>query len=437
VIRALVLIAVACSAGPKPFEREHDVAQPPPTHEPGPEAKAAADAIVHAYQIVTEESAMPADPGKVRVAAVTALGWTAPIPWTTDAAKDRDLLRGTVRALAMRDHLPPDAVLRATRAMTLVADDLQTFAISRAGVSALFALIDGGPVVQLGIVEHRLDDGRWAVSAVIPGSAANTAGVRRGDLLVSIDSTPIDRGWKDFAYLLGAAPGTEAKLVVRRGDAEQTFALRLTAVAVPGIDARTMPDAIGYVRIWACTHSDDPARDAAAQLQKIFTDFDKKRVKKLVVDLRGNAGGFPFDIASLLADADPLMFGITDGAEQPVARTKLAAWKTKRPLAVIVDEATASGAEMIALALRDHAGAMIVGRPTAGGLTFPTTEKLSGDVTLSYPLSRVGSAKTKSVQDGNRITPDIAAPNPSADDYAANRDPQLDAALAALSGTSR
>jgi carboxyl-terminal processing protease len=243
-----------------------------------------------------------------------------------------------------------------------------------------------------------------------------------------------------MADLLGAAPGTEARLVVRRDDAEQTIAVRMAAVALPGVETRVLADGVGYVRIWACTHSDDPARDAAAQLHKALADFDKKRVKKLVVDLRGNAGGFPFDIASLLVDADPLMYGIassTEGGEQPVARTKLAAWPTKRPIAVIVDEGTASGAEMIALALRDHAGASIVGRPTAGGLTFPTTEKLSGDVTLSYPLSRVGSAKTKAVLPGNRIAPDVAAPNPTAADYAADRDPQLDAALAALSGTSR
>jgi C-terminal processing protease CtpA/Prc len=87
---------------------------------------------------------------------------------------------------------------------------------------------------------------------------------------------------------------------------------------------------------------------------------------------------------------------------------------------------------MIAFAVKEHAGATIVGRPTAGGLSFPTTEKLSGDVTISYPLSRVGSATTKAPLDGNRLVPDVAVENPSADDYKAGRDPQLEAALTAL-----
>jgi carboxyl-terminal processing protease len=103
------------------------------------------------------------------------------------------------------------------------------------------------------------------------------------------------------------------------------------------------------------------------------------------------------------------------------------------PIAVLVDEGTASGAEMVALSLHEHSAAIVVGQPTAGGLTFPTTEKLPGNVTLTNPTSKVGTAKDKLVQDGNRIAPDVIAPNPTADDYAAKRDPQLAAALAKLS----
>ena len=166
-----------------------------------------------------------------------------------------------------------------------------------------------------------------------------------------------------------------------------------------------------------------------SQIFQVMQDkFDPKDT-----DARRNLSASLNRLASLLVDADPLMYGITggEGTEQLVARTKLEASKTKWAIAVIVDESTASGAEMVALALHDHAAAVIVGRPTAGGLTFPTTEKITADVTVSYPLSRVG-AKTKAVLEGNRLVPDLDAPNPTADDFAANRDPQLDAALAIL-----
>jgi C-terminal processing protease CtpA/Prc len=433
--RAIVALIAACGGAQPPPPA------PPPTMvlakaaEPGPHAKQAAEAISRAYELLTQESAVPGDPQALRDAAIEALaprGWKArPIAWTNDAAKDVDVLKNAVLALALRGELPADAVLRAARAMAVATSDTQTFALARPSVQALFAMVAGAPVVQPGILCHQLEDGRWAVSDVLPGGAAAAGGVGRGDILVSIDGAPIVRGWVDLIPFVGVAAGTKAELVVEREGKNRTIVLALEPVASPIADWKMLPGGVGYVRLWTLTHTDDDARDAGKLFAIALGELDKKRAKKLVLDLRGNPGGYPFDVASLLVEDDPLMLAVANGAEQPVARAKLAAWKTRRPILVLVDEATASGAEMIAFALKDDAGATIVGRPTAGGLSFPTTEKLADDVTMSYPLSRVGSAKTKAALDGNRLVPDVVAPNPTADDYAAGRDPQLEAALTA------
>jgi carboxyl-terminal processing protease len=409
-----------------------------PTRPPeaGPQAKKAAEAISRAFELLTQESAVPGDPVALRDAAIDALvprGWKAkPIAWTDDPAKDVDVLKDAVITLALRGELPADGVLRAARAMTVAVADTQTFALSKPSLQALFAMIAGVPVVQPGILCHRLDDTRWAVSDVLPNSAAAAAGVQRGDILVSIDGAPIVHGWIDLLPFVGVPAGTKADLVIERNDQNITAVLTLQPVASPIVETKLLAGGVGYLRVWTCTHTEDDAKDAGKLVATALADFDRKRVKKVVLDLRGNPGGYPFDVASLFVDADPLMVALANGAEQPVARGKIAAWKTKRPLVVLTDELTASGAEMIAFALKDQAGATIVGRPTAGGLSFPTTEKLSGEVTISYPLSRVGSAKTRTPLDGNRIVPDVAAPNPSPADYRAGKDPQLDAALQAL-----
>jgi C-terminal processing protease CtpA/Prc len=430
------MCVAACGSAPPPAPKPPPVVLAPKPPEPGPHARQAAEAIARAYELLTQESAMPGDPALLHDAAIDALaprGWKGtPIAWTGDPHKDTDVLEHAVLALALRGELPADAVLRAARAMTVAVDDTQTFALSKANVQALFAMIVGVPVVQPGILCHKLDDSRWAVSDVLPNSAAAAAGVQRGDILVTIDGTPIVHGWVDLLPLFGVPAGTKVDLVVERAGQNVTATLALAPVQSPIVDAKVLPGGVGYVRVWTCTQTQDPTRDAGALVAAALADFDRKKVKKLVLDLRGNPGGYPFDIASRLVDADPLMVAVAGGAVQPVARTKVAAWKTKRPIVVITDELTASGAEMIAFAVKEHAGATIVGRPTAGGLSFPTTEKLSGDVTISYPLSRVGSATTKAPLDGNRLVPDVAAPNPSADDYKSGRDPQLEAALAAL-----
>jgi carboxyl-terminal processing protease len=434
--RGVVLMCLAaCGSAPPPAPKPVVVVVAPKPPEPGPQAKQAAAAIARAFELLTQESAVPGDPEALREAAIDALaprGWKArPIAWTGDAGKDTDVLKNAVLTLALRGELPADAVLRAARAMTIAVDDTQTFALSKANVQALFAMIVGVPVVQPGILCHKLDDARWAVSDVLPGSAAAAAGVQRGDILVTIDGTPIVHGWADLLPLFGVPAGTKVDLVVERAGQNVTAGLVLQPVPSPIVETKLLPGGIGYLHIWTCTQTEDAARDADALVAAALADFDRKKVKKLVLDLRGNPGGYPFDIASRFVDADPLMVAIANGVDQPVPRTKVAAWKTKRPLVVITDELTASGAEMIAFALKEHAGATIVGRPTAGGLSFPTTEKLSGDVTISYPLSRVGSATTKAPLDGNRLVPDVAAPNPSAEDYKAGRDPQLEAALTA------
>jgi C-terminal processing protease CtpA/Prc len=432
-LRRAFLIAglMACSHSAPPAQ---DDGPPPAQQEPSPEAKAASETIVHVFELLTGTSVMIGDHTKIAQAGVEGLGFTSPVPWTTDASKDRDLMRGAVRAMALHGQLPPGAVLRAARAMALASGDAQTFAVDRDGLASLYGLIGGVPIMQLGLVVHQLDDGRWA--ATTSYGAARAAGVQPGDVIASIDGTAVTHGWRDFAYLLGKPSSTLVKLGVVRGNATMQLETHLAASAGPIVESRVLAGGIGYIRIWTCTHSDDAKRDAAALVGKALGELDRRRLGKLVIDLRGNAGGFPFDIASLLVAADPLIYAVpAEGDPKPIERTKLAADKTKRTIAVLVDEGTASGAEMLALILRDHAGAALVGRPTAGGLTFPTAVQLPGNITLSYPESRVGD-KDKAVQDGNRLQPDVPAANPSAADYAANKDPQLDAAVAKLTTAS-
>jgi len=433
--RVAILMLVAACGGAPPPEPEH--AQAPDTTADDAAIKPIIDAIVHVYEALTVKTVAPGDPSPIRQAAVLSLGWTAPIPWTTDPEKDRGLLRGTVRALAKSGKLPADAVLRAARSMGVWSGDLQTYGVDPAGFAALFGLIAGQPIVQPGMTYHKISDTEWAVADLIPGGPAQRAGVIRGDVLVTIDGAPVAHGWKDFQYLLGVRSGIPATLVVKRAGATRSITVTLSPIATPIVESRMLAGGVGYLRIWTCTHSDSAKLDAALLAQKALGELDRKGVKKLVVDLRGNAGGFPFDLASLFTDADPLMYSLVPfGDDQPIAHTKIAPWKGTHPIAVLVDEGTASGAEMVALSLREHSSAVIIGQPTAGGLTFPTTEKLVGNVTLSYPTSKVGTAKDKLVQDGNRITPDVVAPNPTAEDYAAKRDPQLDAAIAKLNPRS-
>jgi C-terminal processing protease CtpA/Prc len=100
-------------------------------------------------------------------------------------------------------------------------------------------------------------------------------------------------------------------------------------------------------------------------------------------------------------------------------------------LAVLVDSETNSSAEMIALSLQEHGDARVVGVETAGGLNVPARVPLASGI-LMYPASRALGPKTKRGPAGMRVRPDVIVANRTPEDFAARRDPQLEAALRLL-----
>ena len=100
-------------------------------------------------------------------------------------------LRALVLGMAKSGALPTDAVLRAAHGMAAASGDLNTFALGRSAVAALFAQLAGTPNVQPGMTYNRAPDGRWIASSVIGKGAAGQAGVHRGDVLVSKTLWPL------------------------------------------------------------------------------------------------------------------------------------------------------------------------------------------------------------------------------------------------------
>lgn len=448
-MRLCLLVALAACATPQRQGsiREVDVAPPvivqptpvvtaPPAPvlvEPTAAQRVAAEAIARAFTLLVEDSIAPGEHKPIREAALVALGFVGSgatlRPWTGVVETDAANLRDAVLGMAAHGKLPDDAVLRAAHAMTDAAGDPSTFALSPGAKQGLFNLVSGSPVVQPGIVLARSGE-RFAIGHVVTNSGAAAAGARRGDLVVALDGFPIRRGFVDLMPLFGAPSGTTIELAIERDGKPAKLAITLGGLTPPILDARVAEDGsrkLGIMRLWSCTQSADPARDAGKLVKAALADFDRKRVTAIVLDLRGNAGGYPFDVASLFVAADPLLVALgQDGAVQPVARTKLAAQHpAKRPIVVIVDEQTSTGAEMIALVLREHLGAKLVGRPTAGGLAFPSTESIGAGISITYPISRAGSPKTQEAFAGNRLVPDLDV----APDFAPGKDPQLEAAL--------
>jgi carboxyl-terminal processing protease len=276
-------------------------------------------------------------------------------------------------------------------------------------------------------------DGKVAVVAPLDGSPADRAGVRAGDVLLEIDGRPVEPGHLDEAIeRMRGFVGSYVRLsVAREGEPEPLrFELERSDVQVRTVRAEPLPGRYGYVRI---THFNDATpRDFGRQLGQLQ---QAAPLAGLVLDLRGNPGGV-LESAVSVAD-DFLDTGVIVRAEGRTADSRFEMRATdgdllhRAPLVVLVDHGSASGAEIVAGALRDHGRATLMGERTFGKGSVQTVMPLSNGQALKLTTSRYFTPSGASIQ-GRGIEPDVSLASvppvvPASDDAAS--DPAVQAAL--------
>lgn len=285
-------------------------------------------------------------------------------------------------------------------------------------------------------LEVRGDGDQVVVVAPIPGSAAERAGLRAGDVLVSVDAEPVTAAALDATIRrLRGAPGTAVDVTARRADVLLPFRLLRGPVQVQSVRAAPLGDGLGYVRI--TQFSDRTAADLARALRDLRAADGGLR--GLVLDLRDNPGGV-LDAAVAVADAF-LEQGLIVSAS---GRTRDARFRRDAtpgdllagaPLAVLVNGNSASAAEIVAGALHDHGRATLLGARTFGKGSVQTVLPLSDGRALKLTTSRYFTPAGDSIQ-ARGIEPDVALAAPADGPRAPADDPQVAAARAVLTGAT-
>ena len=282
-------------------------------------------------------------------------------------------------------------------------------------------------------IEVAEQDGRIVVVTPIEGSPADRAGVRAGDVLLEIDGQPVEAGRLDDAIeRMRGFVGSAVRLVVgRAGEPEPLqFALERSDVHVRTVRSESLPGRYGYVRI---THFNDATPgDLGVQLSALQADAP---LAGLVLDLRGNPGGV-LESAVRVAD-DFLVSGVIVRADGRTADSRFEMRATdgdllrQAPLVVLIDRGSASGAEIVAGALRDHGRATLMGERTFGKGSVQTVMPLRDGQALKLTTSRYFTPSGASIHDRG-IEPDVSLarlvqPVPALRD--AQQDPAVQAAL--------
>ena len=259
-------------------------------------------------------------------------------------------------------------------------------------------------------IEVTEQDGRMLVVEPIEGSPAERAGVKTGDVLLEVDGQAVEPGTLDqtIERMRGHAGSSVHLVLAREGEPEPLqFDLQRSEVHVHTVRAEPLPGRYGYVRI---THFSDstPGDFDAAVLA--LQSASQAPLRGLVLDLRDNPGGV-LESAVGVADSflDSGMIVRADGRTSE-ARFEMDATQgdllAGAPVVVLVDRGSASGAEIVAGALRDHGRATLMGERTYGKGSVQTVMPLSNGEALKLTTSRYYTPSGRSIQERG-LEPDV------------------------------
>ena len=267
------------------------------------------------------------------------------------------------------------------------------------------------------------------VVGIIPGTPAEKAGIKVGDKIVTVDGTDVTNLQTDeVANRVRGQEGTQVMIGVLRGSTSLTFTLSRARFAVP-LERDTMLDGnIGRIEVPQLV---GPVADEVSNAVK---RLDAAGANALILDLRGDPGGdlsAAVDIASIFVRQGTLVYQTgRDGNRTPLDVNRRFYINSPKPLVVLVNKNSASGAEIIAAGIRANDVGVVIGSQTAGCVGTGQPRDLPDGGLLLVTITKIQDAKTGADLNGpgRGIVPDQVVDQPTG----APTDAQLNAAVAYL-----
>jgi carboxyl-terminal processing protease len=252
-------------------------------------------------------------------------------------------------------------------------------------------------------------EGRYYVRDVIPGGPAQTAGVQALDRIVRIDNVPTAGLATDqvSGMIRGPAGSSVTILVERPGRSEPvTITVIRGPIQVPAVfQARVLDGGVGYLQFYQfVARSGQDFREA---LERLLAG----NMRALVLDVRGNNGGFLHELTAvvntLLPAGRPIYQETTRGGVTRTTRTGgVPVLPPHIPMVLIVDEGSASAAELLSAALQENDRAVLVGARTSGAVEASILVDLSDGSALSVTVLRLTSGQGRRLENAG-VTPDV------------------------------
>ncbi len=318
-----------------------------------------------------------------------------------------------------------DVIEGAKKGLTEALGDKYTVYMDADETTEFYDDLHGNVGAGIG-VEMGLRDGYVRVLRTLPDNPARKAGMLAGDILYKVDGEEVyNLSTEEIAKKVRGESGTEVTVTIVRDGEEKSFTMKREEIN----NVSAYVEYSGSTAIVTVTRFDE---NTGTMVQGFAKEFADKGVNKVILDLRGNGGGYVSaakDLLSLWIDNETILLQKSThfGNSEEKASSGKATLKDMKTV-VLVNGSSASASEIVAGALQDYGKATIVGEKTYGKGVVQNLYTLSNGTTLKVTTAEWYTPKDRSIN-GEGITPDEEVER-SYEDINAGRDPQLDKAKA-------
>lgn len=281
-------------------------------------------------------------------------------------------------------------------------------------------------------MEVGMKDKILTVIAPLKGTPAEKAGIKPGDKILKIDDTVTSDMTVDKAvHLIRGKGGTDIRLTIYREGENEPLEISVTraVIDIPTIETNKREDGIFVVTLY------NFGLNSAVDMAGAIDEYNASNYKNLIIDLRGNPGGYldaAVNIGSFFLPRGDVIVSESKGKDdqnKKVYRSKgfNAINPKNNKIVVLVDKGSASASEIIAGAFKEHGIAKIIGETTYGKGSVQELLDVTGDTTVKITVADWLTPNGNSISKKG-ITPDIAVEQ-SDSDTKLNKDTVMERAV--------
>ena len=235
--------------------------------------------------------------------------------------------------------------------------------------------------------ELKSDKSRVVISTTMEGSPSQQVGLQTDDVITKVDGEDMTgKTISEVVKKVRGEVGTEVVLTIERAGTSLEVKLTRASIAINTVKAELDKEdaTIGHVRITSF------AKNTAEELEKVVKDLIEKGAKSFVFDVRYNPGGLldqAYKIANMfLKDGEPIVQVEDRFGEKKIykASSSIGEFRITQPYVLLVNEGSASASEILAAAVKEGAGAQIVGTKTYGKGTVQSVVDITDNSELKY-----------------------------------------------------